>query len=449
MGTYEGRTLDCGLTDRVTVQELVDADPRHPRLSRRIYGDAEIFELERERIFGRAWSLLGHESEIAEPGDYVTRELAGEPVVLIRGEDGVVRAFLNSCRHRGMRVCRADRDHVRFLRCPYHGWAYNSSGELVRAFAEQLYGPGRLNKSDLGLIPVAQLDTFHGMIFATWDADAAPLKEFLGDAAWYFETLVGRSAAGMEVVGVPQVWTIETNWKFCVDNFTGDPYHLSTAHGSIVQLGLLPDDPMSGHDGHTINAGRGHQLLLKPAIDEGTRFYGLPEPIRSHMARDPDQKRRDLMGNSWFSVGTLFPNLSWLQIEAQGDPETPSTPFLNFRLWQPLTSSRTQVWSWLLMEKDAPDEFRERSYETYVRTFGPAGIYEQDDAEIWEECTYVNSGRIAQRHSLHHGMGLHVQPDPTFPGPGLAYEGTFNEITQLAYYDEWLRWMESPQPWVR
>ena len=335
------------------------------------------------------------------------------------------------------------------MRCPYHGWTYNANGELVRAFAEELYDPGRLNKSELGLIPVAQLDSFHGMVFATWDAEAPPLLEFLGDMAWYLETLVGRTEEGSEVVGVPQRWSIETNWKFCVDNFTGDPYHLSTAHGSIAQLGLLPDDPMSGHEGHTINAGHGHQLLLKPSFDEASQYYGLPDSLKAQMARDPDPTRRELMKNTWFSVGTLFPNLSWMQIVIQGDPDTPATAFLNFRQWQPISPTKTAVWSWLLMEKAAPALYREQSYETYVRTFGPSGIYEQDDAEIWEECTRVNQGRVAQRHNLHHGMGLHVQPDQDWPGPGIAYDGTFNEITQLAYYEEWLRWLGSPTPWER
>jgi phenylpropionate dioxygenase-like ring-hydroxylating dioxygenase large terminal subunit len=447
MSTLGEQSLDCCLKDGTDLRELVDPDPEHPRISRRIYGDSEVLELERRRIFGRAWCFLGHESEIPEPGDYVARELAGEPVILIRGEDGVVRAFLNACRHRGMRVCRADRDRVRYMRCPYHGWTYNANGELAHAFAEQLYEPRRLVKSELGLIPVAQLDCFHGMVFATWDADAAPLRDFMGDMAWYMDTLVGRTQEGSEVVGVPQVWQIETNWKFSVDNFTGDPYHLSTAHGSIALLGLLPDDPMSGHDGHTINAGNGHQLLLKPSLDEATQYYALPQEVREEMARDPDETRRDLMQNSFFNVGTLFPNLSWMQTQIQSDPGTPATTFLNFRQWQPISPTRTAVWSWLFMDKCAPEDFRRQSYETYVRTFGPSGIYEQDDAEIWEECTRVNRGAVAQRHAMHHGMGLHVAPDRSFPGPGTAYEGTFSEITQLGYYQEWLTWMTSPAPW--
>ena len=449
MSSLRDQGLAQNLSDGATLRDLVDPSLERPRISRRIYVDPEVFKLERERIFGRAWCFLGHETEIPEPGDYVARELAGEPVVLIRGEDGAVRAFLNSCRHRGMRVCRADRDHVRYMRCPYHGWTYNANGELVRAFAEELYDPSRLLKSELGLIPVAQLDSFHGMVFATWDADAVPLRDYMSDMAWYMETLVGRTAEGSEVVGVPQRWLIETNWKFSVDNFTGDPYHLATAHGSIAQLGLMPDDPMIGHDGHTINAGNGHQLLLKPSLgDEATQYYGLPQQVRDEMTRDPDETRRALMENTYFNVGTLFPNLSWMQTEVQGDPATPPTSFLTFRQWQPISPTRTAVWSWLMMDKCAPPDFRERSYLTYVRTFGPAGIYEQDDAEIWEECTRVNQGAVARRHFLHHGMGLHVNPDPDFPGPGTAYEGTFSEVTQLGYYTEWLKWMTSRTPWV-
>jgi PAH dioxygenase large subunit len=449
VSTLETRPLDARLSDGTGVRDLVEPDTRHPRISRRIYSDPELFELESDRILRRAWCFLGHESEIPEPGDYVARELGREPVILIRGEDGVVRAFLNSCRHRGMRVCRADRDRVRFMRCPYHGWTYNSKGELVRPFAEQLYEPSRMVKEELGLIPVGQLDSFHGMVFATWDPDAPPLLEFLGDMAWYLETLVGRTSEGTEVVGTAQVWQVETNWKFCVDNFTGDPYHLSTAHGSVALLGLLPEDPMAGHEGHAINAGRGHQLLIKPAFDEATGYYGLPPEVRQQMALDPDETRRELIKNSFFNVGTVFPNLSYLQIEIQGDPDTPPTAFLNFRLWQPVSPTRTLIWSWLFMDRCTNEEFRKRSYETYVRTFGPSGIYEQDDAEIWEECTRVNEGRIAQRYSLHHGMGLHVPPDPAFPGPGTAYDGTFNEVTQLAYYEEWLRWLTEAEPWTR
>jgi hypothetical protein len=102
----------------------------------------------------------------------------------------------------------------------------------------------------------------------------------------------------------------------------------------------------------------------------------------------------------------------------------------------------------LLIDKEASPEYRKASYETYVRTFGPSGMYEQDDLENWEECTRVNQGKIAQRYGLHHGMGFHLKPDRSFPGPGEAWPGSYGERTQLAFYGEWQRWLLQATPWV-
>lgn len=116
------------------LEEIVRPD--EGLISRRIFSDPEIYELEIERIFGKAWFFLGHESEIPNPGDLVSRPCGMDAAILIRDDEGIVRAFLNSCRHRGMRICRTDRANVTFLRCPYHGWAYRNNGELLKAACE-------------------------------------------------------------------------------------------------------------------------------------------------------------------------------------------------------------------------------------------------------------------------------------------------------------------------
>src|SRR5262245_43028670 len=152
--------------------------PQEGLISRRIFTDPEVYALEQERIFARAWFFLGHDSEIPRPGDAVTRVCGVDPVILARDDDGVVRAFLNSCRHRGMRLCRTDRDNVRFFRCPYHGWTYRNNGELLAASCENHYGAGELEKGDLGLVTVAQLASYRGLWFATWDKNAPPLEEW-------------------------------------------------------------------------------------------------------------------------------------------------------------------------------------------------------------------------------------------------------------------------------
>jgi phenylpropionate dioxygenase-like ring-hydroxylating dioxygenase large terminal subunit len=103
--------------------ELVDLERR--TVSPRVFTDPEVYRAEQERIFARCWLYVAHESQIPQPGDFVTNYMGEEPVIVCRDADGRVRVFLNSCRHRGMRVCRMDAGNTRMFHCPYHGWTYN------------------------------------------------------------------------------------------------------------------------------------------------------------------------------------------------------------------------------------------------------------------------------------------------------------------------------------
>jgi PAH dioxygenase large subunit len=411
--------------------------PAEGLVSRRIFTDPEIFELEQERIFAKTWFFLGHESEIAQEGDVVTRMCGIDPVVLVRDDEGIVRAFLNSCRHRGMRVCRTDRENTSFLRCPYHGWSYGIDGKLLTAAAEEHYEEGELDKENLGLIPVAQLDTYQGLIFATWDPEAPPLPEFLGDMAFYLDLIVGRSG-GVEIIGEPQIWDVDTSWKFATDNFT-DNFHVFSAHHSLVELGMLPNDPDFAAHGHMIVAGPGHILHLTPgAPNETYESYGLPLELREKFADHLTPEQVEMARKTAYSAGTVFPNFHWLQLMSSGTIGQPDVPFLNFRLEVPISATRTRMWSWLAVDKDASPEFRKATYETYVRTFGPAGIYDQDDMENWEDCTRANLGPAAKRHALHHKMGIARPVDTSWPGPGVAYADSYGEMTQRSWYGAWL-----------
>jgi PAH dioxygenase large subunit len=436
------------LRDNTDLQELVSEDKA--QISRRVYVDLELYELEQERLFRRAWLFLAHESEMPNKGDYVTRTLAGEPVVLVRGDDGVVRGFLNSCRHRGMKICRADHGHLSLFRCPYHGWTYSRTGALRGVFAKELYEDSHLRKEELGLVPITRLDSYKGLIFGSWNPDISDLPDYLGKMKFYLDLFLGRTDGGTEVVGAPQVWDVQTNWKFPTDNFTGDNFHLYSTHGSVVQLGLIPPDPMALSYGYLIRAEGGHVLHVVPGPpDPAFEFFGLPKQLVPQLERNLTAEQLSIARKYTYSVGTVFPNLSYMQVMIQGDAGMPPTPFLSFRLWEPTGPTTTRIWSYLFIDKEAPPEYRKASYETYVRTFGPSGIFEQDDCENWEQCTRVNRGPIAQRYLLHHGMGFHLKPDPEFPGPGEAWPGSYGERTQLAFYGEWQRWLMQSKPWVR
>ena len=164
------------------IKSLVD--PEGGLIDRRIFADREIYDLERERIFARCWLYLGHECEIPNPGDFVTRYMGEDPVILARDLNGQLRAHLNMCRHRGNRVCRADRGNTKLFQCSYHGWSYTTDGKLalvpmVDAFRQSRplavgFGSGspsrqlqgaRLRDLRQGRAAIARLSRRHGLVF--------------------------------------------------------------------------------------------------------------------------------------------------------------------------------------------------------------------------------------------------------------------------------------------
>src|SRR3984957_9612131 len=146
-----------------------------------IYNDDELFQLEKERIFGRSWIFVAHESEIAEPGDYVVRRVLDDSFIVTRDEQGEVRAHFNMCLHRGMQVCRAEIGNASHFRCPYHGWSYRNDGRLVGLpFHQDAYGgEAGFARAGARLLPAPRLASYNGLIFISLDAQAGELADFL------------------------------------------------------------------------------------------------------------------------------------------------------------------------------------------------------------------------------------------------------------------------------
>jgi PAH dioxygenase large subunit len=418
--------------------------PAEGLISRRIFADPEVFNLEVERIFARGWFFLGHESEIPNPGDLVSRQCGMDPVVLLRDDDGIIRAFLNSCRHRGMRVCRTDKENARFLRCPYHGWAYRNNGELVSAGAEDHYGPGELNKEELGLIPVAKIGSYRGLIFASWDKSAPSLDEWLGEMKWYLDIIFGRTG-DIEFVGVPQIWDVDCAWKFATDNFT-DNFHVFWAHQSLVHIGLLPNFADFAAHGHMVTLDNGHILHFVQGApnDEHTKGLGLPKSMWPQFEKSLNPAQVKIAMDHGYSAGTVWPNFHWLQLTSAADTASVPVGILNLRLEVPISPTRTRMYSWFAIDKSAPPEYRKASYETYVRNFGPSGIFDQDDMENWEDCTVTAIGPAAKRHTLHHKMGIGRPLAVDWPGPGKSFPDSYGEMTHRNWYGEWLSRMTTP-----
>ena len=153
-------------------QQYVDFDKG--LVDRRIFTDQEIFDLEMERIFARAWNFVVHESQIPNVGDYFMNQIGSDRVIAVRNKQKEVSVLVNSCTHRGNAVCRAEQGNTRTFLCPYHGWTFGLDGALMGVPGLKDFYRGGLDKEKLGLDQAAQVASYKGFVFATMDPDAVP-----------------------------------------------------------------------------------------------------------------------------------------------------------------------------------------------------------------------------------------------------------------------------------
>ncbi|EKF25789.1 rieske domain protein [Mycolicibacterium hassiacum DSM 44199] len=373
------------------------------RVHRAAMTSEAVYRAEIERVFGRSWLYLGHESEIPNPGDFVRRPLAGRPVFMVRSvTTGQINVFHNSCTHRGALVCRQDSGNAKVFSCFYHAWSFDTDGRLRGVPDREAYASG-LNFDELGLAKVPRVESYRGFVFASFDPDIVDLPTYLAGAKDYLDLVIDGCGGEAEITRGTNEYSFAANWKLLVENSV-DGYHAQSTHDTYFKyLVSLGTDLQGGVDGRAITLGNGH------AVIQYTAPWGRPvakwEPLFGEDAREEIARiRADLVHRYGDERARLiaetnrnlliYPNLIVNDIMA-----------VTVRTLYPAGPDRVDVTAWQLAPRNELRGLRDRRTDSFLTFLGPGGFATPDDIEALESCQQGFAGGGVEWNDISRGMG--------------------------------------------
>ncbi|HEX9395952.1 MAG TPA: SRPBCC family protein [Burkholderiales bacterium] len=426
--------------------KLIEPD----RVHRSVYADPDIFKLEMERIFGRAWLLLGHESQVKSPGDYFTTRMGLEPVFVIRKNKSEIGVLVNRCVHRGSMVCPEGRGNTERFVCPYHGWSYDLDGALKAVPFASGYDQGKL---PAGLKAVPRIAVYRGFIFGSLAASGEELIDFLGTAKASLDDFVDRAPGGeLEVAGGVFKHAYNGNWKLMVENHL-DGAHPAWVHASSVAVARGAPEPGAPGKEHyyDIAVRQMRQNGAPDSVWEGTGMWTTPRG-HGYMGDYHDDTRLVVgMGNP------AFDDYRKILIKEHGDEKTdrilrvtlwntilyPNCSFMSqfrqLRILHPLAVDRSVVYTYSFRMPRAPAQmFRDTvAFANVVNGTGSWVL--TDDLEVYERLQRgLTSGEVDWVF-IGRGHGRDVDE----PG-GVRRGGTgTSEVYMRAQFKAWREYMAS------
>jgi phenylpropionate dioxygenase-like ring-hydroxylating dioxygenase large terminal subunit len=414
------------------------------RVHRDLYLSDELFALEQQHFFANTWNFIGHASQVPEAGEYVTQEIAGRPLLMVRQADGGIRVLYNRCAHKGTQlVTESSGNTGRFFRCPYHAWTYRLDGTPLAIPLKSGYDGTRLAQCEAGQgMGRVQVAVYREFVFVKLAAGGPDFEAYFGPALGAIDNMVDRSPAGrQQLAGGVLRNVIRCNWKMYLENINDTVHPLSTHESAThaaqrVWQGQPADAPKpmameqilpfgAGYDFFDKMGGRvyanGHSLL-------GTNFsihsgYGQPPGYEEALRAAHGEARAAEVLERSPQNAVLYPSLA-----VKGSP-------LAIRVVRPLAADRTLIEAWSFRAVDAPELLHRRALNYNRLVFAPMSLVAHDDVHLFES---VQRGLRADANewvSLHRGFDAGELGDAARDTNGT------NELLMRNQFRAWAKFM--------
>ncbi|MBI6909606.1 anthranilate 1,2-dioxygenase large subunit [Pseudomonas palleroniana] len=409
------------------------------RVARDMFTEPELFDLEMELIFEKNWIYACHESEIANPNDFLTMRAGRQPMIITRDGNHQLHALINACQHRGATLTRVGKGNQSTFTCPFHAWCYKSDGRLVKVKAPGEYPEG-FDKATRGL-KKARIESYKGFVFISLDVNGSDsLEDYLGDAKVFFDMMVAQSPTGeLEVLPGKSTYSYDGNWKLQHENGL-DGYHVSTVHYNYVstvqhrqQVNHANGGGSSTLDYSKLGAGdtdtddgwfsfkNGHSLL----------FSDMPNPtvrpgyasVMPRLVAEYGQQQAEWMMHRLRNLN-IYPSLFFMdQISSQ------------LRIVRPVAWNKTEITSQCIGVKGESDADRENRIRQFEDFFNVSGMGTPDDLVEFREAQRGFQARLERWNEVSRGSEKWVEgPTPNSEVLGIKPVLTGTEFTHEGLY---------------
>ncbi len=404
---------------------------RDDEVHRRVYTDPEVFEAELQRVFGRTWVFVAHESDVPNRGDFKADHIGRQPIIVVRHTDGQVHVLFNTCRHRGATVCQLERGNTNHFRCPYHAWAYRTNGELAGVPFEEGFGPD-FRLADYPLARPARVESYRGFLFASLSPQGPSLSEHLASGKHYLDLMCDRAPEGRIQSTKPLLYRYNGNWKLQMDNYA-DNYHPPFVHQSAFEVRTaaagIPNYVSSRNfnvDYQERSYGAGHGMALYPGDGRPSwrDCYQNDEYLAMLTRRYGEEQAKEMARVDMHVM--IYPNLLLHH------------RLNHYRVVKPVAVDRTEVYTFPCKLVGAPDDLNELLVRSTAIHVSPGGDVQVDDLEAFAR---VQAGLQTEAVEW---LLFKLRGDEDVNDQGELTNVGISEMIQRGFYREWRRLMSEP-----